>query len=980
MASVTSAMMTNNNNELYGQRQYQPGFDSVPDLIRYYVGGADDDAVLSYGGGNDGTVSNTVLPQLTRTDVRIRYPCNRHHSLTMSHKSGEVIPPVAVQEKTKHVEIIRQNSPATGSTVATLPASEFQTSADLINVPMEGFSTPQNPQNRRCTPSPPPYTPCWKDTSSGFRSIPRKTPSTTIASAGINLATSIRTSAAGSVNSSPPWSTSLPRPSTSTPDPSRIGPGSLASGFSSSSSLLGQSSTTLPRPLKSSSSHTSISKSPLPLGPSYIPSRPSSSSEVSTFTPVTSSLANEPPALQAELVSRQISPKKSYKKLDTSFETFGTPELSKTLSMSSICRPNLSESIGSGVIDIDIEIAATVEVDDSEYKFNCIPDTTVVQSSFARVNVNNIRRSRFRSRRSRSKSRQNSENRWSGLDSRQVSGLETLVDIVKDSRDREQLQQKQQLQKEQRPPTLSSNLNVETIKQRQHMGVEPEELDENCQSSCDDRPQLEPVVESNQVFKKMDPRNLKHVFKDSNGVEQLVEEGRNLTHLHKRNVEMQHFEISKLSDEERWADAEIERLVNEGLMNPDQDSDFENSLSEYEDFEAWRSKWADSIRCKFIETPELRRQLRHQRRRERLLRHQMRRLQECQEKTNSQSIETFTERMTTEFKRNLPVGETRRTASQTTQNICPVPAELQDLNTYPEARALGSSIRQSNNDLVNMIRRWIGIHHQHFVEQHSSGTSFGEVSGHVTSTTLYSTRNISGTTSQEMKVCSANSEKLIGDYENLRFSNENPDNHKHFDIPIDHSDKTIDQGSRRHYTGNNLSSSWINHKNYFCNINNYNNVENNMTAGVDYENVVACNTNDSGATDYENIGININEQCHRKNRLQLLYGNKGGGAAVAAALRAIHMTIIGDPEDVGGITSVAGTGRLAAALCRADGRVTVLPYNRVHQGEIKRRPLRPILKSCPLQLLGQPGPAGRRARLDVIERYLIFTRHTLLYV
>lgn len=1072
MASASSAMMTNNNNELYGQRQYQPGFDSVPDLIRYYVGGADDNAVLSYGGGNEVTANNTVMPQLTRTDVRIRYPCNRHHSLTMPRKSGVVTPPVTVQEKMKHVEILRQNCPAISSAVL-LPASEFQTPVDIINVPVEGISAPPHSQNRRCTPSPPPYVPHWKDASSGFRSIPRNTPSAAIVLAAVNSATSKGTSTARSVNSNPPWSTSLPRQSSSTLNPSRIGSGLLTSGFSSSSSL-SQSSTTLPRPLKSSSSHTSISKLPLSLGPSNIPLRLSSSSEVSTFTPETTSLTCGPPVPQPELDSHQLSPKKLLRKLDTSFETFETPELSKTLSMSSICRTNISECFRSGVINMDVEIVATVGDGDNNNKFNRIPDTTIVQSSFARVNVSNDHRSRSGSRRNRSRS-QKSESRLSRFDKRQVSGSELLLDIVKDSRDHKQLKPKQQLQREQRSSSLSSNvpsissskLEVETLKQRQqHVVVHPETLDDKSRLLYDVCPQIESEEESNQIFKKMDPRNWKRIeFEDSNDVEQLVEEGRKSTYPYECKIKTQHSELSKLSTEEQWADAEIERLVNEGLINPDQDSDFENSLSEHEDFDAWHNRWADWIRRKFVGTPELCRQLRHQRRRERLLRFQKRHLQE---KSNSTAIDAFIERIY----RIPSVEGTRRIVSLMPQDICPVADEFQNLNTDPETGIYLSSTRQSNINLVNMIRRWIGIYqgfgsvrntitklsdpmlikhndikgqqvdniqrqllkrrwqlskpiesaklpsfvvgdtlptgkgnsihaisltqvfdkhegttvknpkmmekifnqhitdgnigvYQRVIEPHISDATFGEVSDHLSTTTLHSTRNISGITNQEMDV---NSARLACDYENIRFSKDSHDGYKNIEFQTNHIDNTVDQGGRRHHIGNNHSSNSINHHNYLRKINNYNIIENNISAGVDYENIGSCNTNDSDATNYENIGTNINKQCHRKNRQQLLYGNKGGGIAVASALRAIHMTIIGNPDDGGGITSVVGTGRLAAALCRADGRVSVLPYNKVHQEDIKKRTLKPILKSCPLQLLGQPGPAGRRARLDVIER------------
>jgi len=141
--------------------------------------------------------------------------------------------------------------------------------------------------------------------------------------------------------------------------------------------------------------------------------------------------------------------------------------------------------------------------------------------------------------------------------------------------------------------------------------------------------------------------------------------------------------------------------------------------------------------------------------------------------------------------------------------------------------------------------------------------------------------------------------------------------------------------------------------------NNYKNcIENNSEADADYENVITHNTEDTNDFNYENIGENSDEK-----RQQLIDDCNGGSTAVSAALRAVHLAIIGDPDDSIGTT--VGTGRLAAALCRADGQATVLPYRR---NFTESEQAGPLLSTCPLQLLGQPGPAGRRARLDVIER------------
>lgn len=113
-------------------------------------------------------------------------------------------------------------------------------------------------------------------------------------------------------------------------------------------------------------------------------------------------------------------------------------------------------------------------------------------------------------------------------------------------------------------------------------------------------------------------------------------------------------------------------------------------------------------------------------------------------------------------------------------------------------------------------------------------------------------------------------------------------------------------------------------------------------------------------------------------------------SGVAAALRAVHLAVIDDDgvaDTAGGAVSssaVAGSRRLAATLCRWDSRVTVLPYLRrrrrtngddskpetatADNPPIVRQMTLPDPHSCPLQMLGSPSHQGRRARLDVIER------------
>jgi len=133
---------------------------------------------------------------------------------------------------------------------------------------------------------------------------------------------------------------------------------------------------------------------------------------------------------------------------------------------------------------------------------------------------------------------------------------------------------------------------------------------------------------------------------------------------------------------------------------------------------------------------------------------------------------------------------------------------------------------------------------------------------------------------------------------------------------------------------------------------------------VDYENLVTRSSESPGDINYENTLANKYCRYNWQRSINEDYGSIN--TSIAYALRSIHLTIIGDPENSND-TSVMGTGRLAAALCRADGLVTVLPYrrHRIENGEILNGPIPGV---CPLQLIGQAGLAGRRARLDVIER------------
>lgn len=129
------------------------------------------------------------------------------------------------------------------------------------------------------------------------------------------------------------------------------------------------------------------------------------------------------------------------------------------------------------------------------------------------------------------------------------------------------------------------------------------------------------------------------------------------------------------------------------------------------------------------------------------------------------------------------------------------------------------------------------------------------------------------------------------------------------------------------------------------------------------------------------------DNCCRNRPKKGKTSSKNQRSGVAATLRAIHLAIIDDSAvmtDSGAVvnsSAVAGSRRLAAMMCRWDSRTTVLPYKQRRRKPIASgrsaappkkptNPLRPTAdpETCPLQLLGSPSLQGRRARLDVIER------------
>jgi len=239
------------------------------------------------------------------------------------------------------------------------------------------------------------------------------------------------------------------------------------------------------------------------------------------------------------------------------------------------------------------------------------------------------------------------------------------------------------------------------------------------------------------------------------------------------------------------------------------------------------------------------------------------------------------------------------------------------------------------------------------VDQMMLGLSIVNQEGGITPVTKACQLNMinecsTGISSLEKGACSIGvgsiGSKLACDYVNI-------------DPHIDGHNNPVDEVDTQHHNINFLEKTHFKKTRQVSN--NYNSlVGNNIEAVVDYENIISHNTDNTTDFNYENIG-----QTTDKKRQKVINDFNGGSTAVADALLAVHLAIIGDPDDTGRTT--VGTGKLAAALCRADGQTIVLPYR---QNLTESEQAGPLLNTCPLQLLDQPGPAGRRARLDIIER------------
>lgn len=995
MTSATSAMTMNKNGELYGQRTYQPGFDSVPDLIRYYVGGADDNAVLSYGGSNDGVVSScsrsTMLTQTSHTEVRIRYPCNRRCPLMTFHTLDETSTPPLISKTIDHSRAVCQHSHAPSSAFAL--AEPLELPSEVI-ASTEMTSPLPNSSHRRLSPSPPSFQTSYRKhiLSSSFRSSLRRTPSENVTSE-----TSFRPSSAAELATSG-FSSNISSQSSSNSSPSLLKANSQV--LTSGSSLPPCLSTTTPRstvspfPALHSSTFGSASASPC-------------LSNYALRPLTTSSFANKPPILQ-ESVSLEPSTLKHLNTSGTSLKTVGSPELFRTLSKSKISVPKLSDGAfgGSSVIDVDSEMEAALSTEDDSYHISAfqLSELPIIQSSFARVNLNYRRQSRNEngrirscSDRSRSKSDQHRfeshKNRHENhfIPARYSGNNKTPPDShIKICDDRQQQPQFQQ-QEPSTPGHPLSMFGVEMTEVQQRKVMENQKS-KGHQSSHFDSSSFrthESSFVSAGYNRKVENRsgNDGNARNDELQLQQkcsltgppssplsiisatAIKEEKRLFMNTKEPVPKN--ELDHPNTEKNVAGLEIKLLAHkEQILDPGEEFSVKNqSLEpmENEDFEGWRSRWANLLRQSVVNEREQRLQeCKLHNERLQILKVEfeelhLRLLRENPERVKVNSEETFKKPIMTLPHSIVPFMKPEISESTTVQ--LPV--------ANSEEKCTGNLNVASTELMVeNMVLRWLGIQQDvdtdnvnknpeiNFIQQQKRQFGRPSVAPRNYRSHTYNEPLPKLTTTNDPTIKSTDKSaiaqkidsfgestsigcQLICDYENSLLKE---------NICLDSAGKT--QCFKKIDPLNNIQT---------CK-KIQSSLEYSITAGIDYENITAEDT------DYQNVGILSNCNSQEKRRKQMNYG-RGSSAAVMNALRAVHMTIVGNPDDSGGITS-AGTARLAAALCRADGQATILPYRR-HQSKCSKgdeNPVESILSTCPLQLLGQPGLAGRRARLDIIER------------
>lgn len=723
---------------------------------------------------------------------------------------------------------------------------------------------------------------------------------------------------------------------------------------------------------------------------------------------------------------------------DKSLQYYDTPDILDK-SMNSI-RDSNADKCEEPRIDIDAEIAAALSAvgDEGGTPLDEMfddPYPVGVRSSFAHVNIDNNRQGKLGSHQIGSRSHQSTtRDRQSRFDS--YKGMTENNNIIPSGHSEIRSNQSMEY-------PLNNNYDIDYHQlERPPLVPFPKNL-----SSLLDAPSLMPppppppplLLDSGMKlmdhklsseyfkFQNRNDKNFQHQkpqkigqagrkldFGNTQGVESLFNEGepsvlQRPTKTRSKSRQNREGEEQTLKE---WADLEIERLISDGKMNPDQDSDMEEETdepTEFEDFEMWRDRFSSSVRHRYDGTPEQRRKDRLNRRRSRIMdAHKelwQRRLYfqnktgrsnlargfletgfsdyNIQDKINNKTLATgsfyrssdidgMVEKM---INRWIGVPRAGNSASNVqTSTVIYEPNNETNTMQQPTAtkrqnRKLPSSTQTSGEYLASLendnqpTEKYLHrtqVNRMAIVSQGDSANVINTSKSSTTETYVSTVNTDTGTFCPEIDNGSTGSDtavqKPVSDYENINPFNDNLRNSSN-DINSDHHNDT-----------NEDDNTFYDDKKYCSSLDNSNNSNNsqdiNTAEGVDYENVISHITDNNEEIVYENVGKDSKSLRNQEKRKKLISDDSGGGASVATALRAVHLAIIGDPKDGSKSSSVAGTGRLAAALCNADGRATVLPYRNCAESEIEEN----SMGSCPLQLLGQPGPEGRRARLDVIER------------
>lgn len=938
----------------------------MPDLIRYYVGGADDNAVLSYGGGNDGVVSGTMLSRGQQSEVRIRYPCNRRRPLMTNNFMAEATTPsilpsamgnsrlnslCALTATPNHTEQLQILSTSPGST--------------------EASTSFQNKFYRRRSPSPPSHSSKWMRLQSSRlleSSNPRVDSQSSITPVSSNLSVS-------TLPRQPKSSFQLPSTSESFP--------------SSSVSKTNQ--------LQRTSSYSGM------------PSRNTQGLTISDLlTASSSSFTNSSRPLQStsriDTRARELPDSRNgICRISVSVSNEGVPSLSV------IDAPRTSSSVGDTFNERDNDVFS-------------LPFKREVTSSFSQVRIRNggyrsmiplwykrqfgnhpsmsspdghCSRNQLNNHQSRSRRGQASSN-----NSSIKSSSENDEDVNDDDDDDEQEQQ-------QSSSSDSSFVSTSTLKNEdngrkrgKHRRLSNRKIVKKETQDDEDQNEEDQEVK-NQTHNEEDRE-----FENQTDNEE-VREVENQTD----NEEEE--EVENQTDNEK-EDTEEDKVSSDEQTNLHSDFIVENSsseTSENENFQRCRTRWTNTMRkglVDILEHPELDHQNEQPTRITGTLNRDPRQRGSRQIK-QAQNEDHEVDHMGTRTEFKLLTSTDR--------------AAFLDQISPPQSCVTHSSIRLSNNNLTeNMIRQWLGLQrisntnsnsdvailhnedqisritflpHTRRQQRQTNSYEYASVNHHLPVDEFLREnvcpsveiqypvlKNMNHPQVDRMMlglsivdkeggivpVTSACQLNMTNECSTGTFSLEKGAacDYVNIDLDIDDHNNPVGEVDTQHDNIKFLEKTHRRKKRQAStqqSNNNYNSlVGNNTEVAVDYENIISHDTDNTTDFNYENIS-----QTTDKRRQKIMNDFNRGSTAVADALLAVHLAIIGDPDDTGKTT--VGTGKLAAALCRADGQTTVLPYRR---NFTESEQAGPLLSTCPLQLLDQPGPAGRRARLDVIERLDIF--------